>query len=52
MSTLALRNVAYYQTQYQKVDALKGISHRFDIGLLHAVAGQQDHAAPAGSELY
>ena len=37
MSTLGLRNVTYtYQTQYQKVDALKGISHCFDAGLLHA----------------
>ena len=41
MSTLALQNVTYtYQTQYQKVDALKGISHRFDAGLLHAVVGR------------
>ena len=41
MSTLGLRNVTYtYQTQYQKVDALKGISHCFDAGLLHAVVGR------------
>ena len=41
MSTLALQNVTYtYQTQYQKVDALKGISHCFDAGLLHAVVGR------------
>ena len=41
MSTLELRNVTYtYQTQYQKVDALKGISHCFDAGLLHAVVGR------------
>ena len=39
MSTLALRNVTYYQTKYQKVDALKDISHHFDMGLLRAVAG-------------
>ena len=41
MSTLELQNVTYtYQTQYQKVDALKGISHCFDAGLLHAVVGR------------
>ena len=41
MSTLALQNVTYtYQTQYQKVEALKGISHCFDAGLLHAVVGR------------
>ena len=41
MSTLALQNVTYtYQTQYQKVDALKDISHCFDAGLLHAVVGR------------
>lgn len=41
MTTLELQNVTYtYQTQYQKVDALKGISHCFDAGLLHAVVGR------------
>ena len=41
MSTLELQNVTYtYQTQYQKVDALKAISHCFDAGLLHAVVGR------------
>ena len=41
MSILELQNVTYtYQTQYQRVDALKGISHRFDAGLLHAVVGR------------
>ena len=41
MSTLELQNVTYtYQTQYQKVDALKGISHCFEAGLLHAVVGR------------
>ena len=41
MSTLALQNVTYtYETQYQKVEALKGISHCFDAGLLHAVVGR------------
>ena len=41
MSVLELRDVHYtYQTQYQKVEALKGISHRFDEGLVHAVVGK------------
>ncbi len=41
MSALELRDVHYtYQTQYQKVEALKGISHRFDEGLVHAVVGK------------
>ena len=41
MHTLVLQNVTYtYRTQYQKVDALKGISHCFDAGLLHAVVGR------------
>ena len=38
MGVLELRDVHYtYQTQYQKVEALKGITHSFDQGLLHAI---------------
>ncbi len=38
---IELRNVCYtYQTQYQKVEALKGISHTFDPGLVHAIVGK------------
>ena len=41
MGVLELRDVKYvYQTQYQKVAALKGISHSFDAGLVHAVVGK------------
>lgn len=38
---IELRNVCYtYQTQYQKVEALKGISHTFDPSLVHAIVGK------------
>ena len=38
---IELRNVCYtYQTQYQKVEALKGFSHTFDPGLVHAIVGK------------
>ena len=41
MSALELLDVHYtYQTQYQKVEALKGISHSFDHGLVHAIVGK------------
>lgn len=41
MSTIELRDVYYtYQTQYQKVDALKGISHLFCPGQIHAIVGK------------
>ena len=41
MSVLELRDVRYtYQTPYQKVEALKGISHTFDPGLVHAIVGK------------
>ena len=41
MSVLQLKNVHYtYQTQYQKVEALKGISHSFASGKVHAVVGR------------
>ena len=41
MGVFELRDVKYvYQTQYQKVAALKGISHSFDAGLVHAVVGK------------
>ena len=41
MGTLELRDVRYvYQSQYQKVEAIKGISHSFEPGLLHAVVGK------------
>ena len=41
MAILQLRNVRYtYQTQYQKVEALKGISHSFDAGKVHAIVGR------------
>ncbi len=41
MQILELVDVHYtYQTQYQKVDALKGISHRFEPGLVHAIVGK------------
>lgn len=41
MEMMELRNVCYtYQTQYQKIEALKGISHTFDSGLVHAVVGK------------
>lgn len=41
MAILELRNVRYtYQTQYQKVEALKGITHSFEQGLVHAIVGR------------
>lgn len=41
MGMIELQNVCYtYQTQYQKVEALKGISHTFDPGLVHAIVGK------------
>ena len=41
MGMLELRNVCYtYRTQYQQVEALKGISHAFDPGLVHAIVGK------------
>jgi len=41
MSVLQLQNVRYtYQTQYQKVDALKGISYTFEEGKVHAIVGK------------
>ena len=41
MRILELRDVRYtYQTQYQKVEALKGVTHSFDTGLVHAIVGK------------
>ncbi len=41
MAILELRDVRYtYQTQYQKVEALKGISHSFQSGKVHAIVGR------------
>ena len=41
MAILQLRDVRYtYQTQYQKVEALKGINHAFDSGKVHAIVGR------------
>ena len=41
MAALELRDVRYtYQTQYQKVEALKGISHSFEAGRVHAIVGR------------
>ena len=41
MATLELRDVRYtYQTQYQKVEALKGITHSFEAGKVHAIVGR------------
>ena len=41
MATLVLRDVRYtYKTQYQKVEALKGISHSFESGKVHAIVGR------------
>lgn len=41
MSVLELRDVRYaYQTQYQKVDALKGITYDFQPGQLQAIMGK------------
>ncbi|MBO5976137.1 MAG: ATP-binding cassette domain-containing protein, partial [Oscillospiraceae bacterium] len=41
MKVLELRDVRYtYQTQYQKVEALKGINHSFESGRVHAIVGR------------
>lgn len=41
MHIMQLKNVCYtYQTQYQKVDALKGISYDFDAGKVYAIVGK------------
>ena len=41
MDILQLRDVRYtYQTQYQKVEALNGITHGFDTGRVHAIVGK------------
>ncbi len=40
MSVFELRNVKYvYQTQYQRVEAIRGISCSFDAGMLYAIMG-------------
>ncbi len=41
MAILELKDVRYtYQTQYQKVEALKGITHSFESGKVHAIVGR------------
>jgi len=46
MAMLQLRDVRYtYQTQYQKVEALKGISHSFESGKVHAIVGRSGEAS-------
>ena len=41
MDILELRDVRYtYTTRYQKVEAVRGISYRFDAGRLHAIMGR------------
>lgn len=41
MHIMQLENVCYtYQTQFQKVDALKGISYDFDAGKVYAIVGK------------
>ena len=41
MDILTLRNVRYtYRTQYQKVEALKGINYSFEAGKVHAIVGR------------
>ena len=41
MPVLELRNVKYiYQTQYQKVEALKDVSHTFEPGNIYAITGK------------
>ncbi len=41
MSIMQLQNVCYtYQTQFQKVDALKGISYHFEAGKVYAIVGK------------
>lgn len=40
MSAIELRNVKYvYQTKYQRVDALRGISYAFEPGKVYAIMG-------------
>ena len=40
MSVFELRDVKYvYQSQYQKVEAIRGISCAFDAGMLYAIMG-------------
>lgn len=40
MSVIELRNVKYvYQTQYQRVEALRGISYAFDPGKVYTIMG-------------
>lgn len=41
MGVLELQDVRYtYQSQYQKVEVLKGITHTFDTGRIHAIVGK------------
>ena len=41
MNILELHEVGYtYRTQYQQVEALKGVSHSFETGKLHAIMGR------------
>lgn len=41
MDVLQLQDVRYtYQTQYQKLEALKGISYTFEPGKVHAIVGK------------
>lgn len=41
MSILELRGTGYtYRTQYQQVEALKGVSYSFETGKLHAIMGR------------
>ena len=40
MSVFELQDVKYvYQTQYQRVEAIRGISCSFDAGKVHAIMG-------------
>ncbi len=41
MKCVVLKNIQYvYETQYQKVEALKGISYSFEAGKVHAIVGR------------
>ena len=41
MNILELRETSYtYRTKYQQVEALKGVSHSFETGKLHAIMGR------------
>ena len=41
MAVLELKDVKYtYQTQYQKVEVLKGLSHSFEPGMIYAIMGK------------